>query len=235
MGAKGILPEEEIGFIVEKAREGGALVSNRATPDGGSEPYEINSTWWSAINNNPRGKDIDLQVRRYLASRSIALSLKGVPGLYIHGVLGSENDYGAFKASGVKRDLNRGIIDARDVEEALCDPQSKLSLMYRYGIKQIRSRRLEEAFHPQGSQRVLMLSSKVFAVLRVSPEGSQHVLAITGVTGESVGIEVRLKDLNVSQCRWRDLLGGGEWTAREEVLHLVVEPYGVLWLKPLGQ
>ncbi|MDT8273379.1 MAG: sugar phosphorylase, partial [Desulfomonilia bacterium] len=232
MGVRGLLPEEDLQYIVETAQERGALISHKATPEGTEEPYEVNSTWWSAINPDEGDEPLDLQVRRYLASRSIALVLRGVPGIYIHGALGTSNDYAAFEASGVKRDVNRGVIDAEDVEEELLDPDSKLSLLFRYGIDQIRARRQERAFHPQGSQRILMLSPGVFAVLRGSPEGDEHILAVTGVTGEAFEIQVSLKDLGVDQTRWKDLLSDSEWNAEEGILSLTIRPYGVVWLKP---
>ena len=234
MGVKGILPEEDISYIVETARQRGALISYKMASDRKKEPYEINSTWWSAVNPGGDEEGLDLQVRRYLASRSIALVLQGVPGIYIHGALGSTNDHGAFEASGVKRDVNRGIIDTRDVEEALQDPGSKLSLLRMYGIGQVRARRQERSFHPRGGQRVLMLSTKVFAVFRSSPGGDEHILAITGVTGQTIEIGVRLKDLGVDRTQWKDLLSGRQWTTKGGILSLTIEPYGVVWLKPFG-
>lgn len=232
MGVKGILPEEDIRYIVETARQRGGLVSCKMTPDRTEEPYEINSTWWSAVTPDTNEESLDLKVRRYLASRSIALVLQGVPGIYIHGALGSTNDRSAFEVSGIKRDVNRGVIDARDVEKALQDPGSKLSLLYGHGNVQIRVRRQERAFHPRGSQRVLMLSPKVFAVLRGSPGGGEHILAVTGVTGQTVEVCVRLKDLGSGRAHWKDLLSGRQWTAAGGVLSLTIEPYGIVWLKP---
>ena len=79
MGVKGILPREDIDFIVQNAKERGGLISYKMTADRTEEPYEINSTWWSAINGDNCEEDITLQVKRYSASRSIALVLQGVP------------------------------------------------------------------------------------------------------------------------------------------------------------
>ena len=56
--------------LVERAREHGAYISNKATHDG-EEPYEINTTWWSAINQDGSDEPLALQVKRYVASRSI--------------------------------------------------------------------------------------------------------------------------------------------------------------------
>lgn len=131
-GARGIPPGKELDFLVEQARSRGARVSYKSTQEGGREPYEINSTWWSALNPDSEGEGIGLQIERYLASRAVALVLRGVPGISIHGALGTENDYGAAKASGVNRDLNRGIIEEEErAAEELRDRGSKLSLLFR--------------------------------------------------------------------------------------------------------
>jgi sucrose phosphorylase len=67
MGVKGILSKEDIALIIERAKEHGAYISYKAT-EHGEEPYEINTTWWSAINRDDSGEDIAFQVKRYIAS-----------------------------------------------------------------------------------------------------------------------------------------------------------------------
>jgi len=84
MAVKNILPEDEIDLIVEIATERGGLVSYKTGKDGQEEPYEINITWFSALNQVESDEDPVLQVKRFVASRLIALVLKGVPGIYLH-------------------------------------------------------------------------------------------------------------------------------------------------------
>jgi len=230
-GARGFLPPKDIQFIVERARKKGAFVSNKTTEDGTEEPYEINTTWWSALNPETEEESLELQISRYLASQAIALVLRGVPGIYIHGALGTANDYGAAKASGVNRDLNRGIIDAREVEKALEDPASKLFLLSSRVREQILIRQREKSFHPRGAQKVLHLSPRVFVLLRTSPEGDESILTITGVTGETVGLKVPLDKIGQNRCLYKDLLSGRKYQAVEDALQLALPPYGRIWLK----
>ncbi|NCO52201.1 MAG: sugar phosphorylase, partial [Deltaproteobacteria bacterium] len=75
-GARGFLPPKDIQFIVERARKKGAFVSNKTTEDGAEEPYEINTTWWSALNPETEEESLELQISRYLASQAIALVLR---------------------------------------------------------------------------------------------------------------------------------------------------------------
>ncbi len=171
MGVKEILPPEEIAHIIRRAGENGAYVSYKMTAEKTEEPYEINTTWWSALNGDRNRERMDLQVRRYLASRSIALVLQGVPGIYVHGAVGSANDHELVRRTGVKRDVNRAVIDMRQIGGCLMQPESKQALLARHWPALNLTRTRERAFHPQGAQRVLSVSPRVFAVLRTSPKG----------------------------------------------------------------
>ncbi|MFH1933084.1 MAG: alpha-amylase family glycosyl hydrolase [Pseudomonadota bacterium] len=232
MGVKEILPGEEIEFIIQTAKERGGYISYKMREDKTEEPYEINTTWWSAINDDNAREDLTLQVRRYLASRSISLVLKGVPGIYIHGAIGTANDHERVRKTGVKRDVNRGVIDARTVEEDLRNPNSKIYLLRNYGSRINLIRTQNRAFHPRGKQKVFELSPHAFVVLRTSPEGDDHVLALTNVTGKELQLEISLKALGVDERLWVDLIGEKHWEVVGSRLQVVLRPYDVAWLKP---
>ncbi|MBW1836948.1 MAG: sugar phosphorylase [Deltaproteobacteria bacterium] len=235
MGVKGILSKTEIDFIIDSAKERGAYISYKMTEHKTEEPYEINTTWWSAINRDDSDEDIGLQVRRYIASRSIALVLKGVPGVYTHGVVALPNDHELVKKTGVKRDVNRGMIDPDLLAEELKDPESKRSQLGRIGSRINLPRTGNRAFHPQGEQRVLNVAPDVFTVLRISPEGNRHVLTMTNVTDRATGIEIPLAGLGVKETRWRDLVSQKEWMAVEDTLSIAFASYDVIWLVPAGE
>jgi sucrose phosphorylase len=233
MGVKEILPGEEIEFIIQTAKERGGYISYKMREDKTEEPYEINTTWWSAINDDNAREDLTLQVRRYLASRSISLVLKGVPAIYVHGAIGTTNDHERVRETGVKRDVNRGLIEARTVEEDLSNPKSKISLLRNYGSRINLIRTQNRAFHPSGRQDVFELSPHAFAVLRTSPEGDDHVLALTNVTGKELQLHISLKELGVDGKLWLDLIGEKHWKAEGgSRLQVVLRPYDVAWLKP---
>ncbi len=232
MGVKGILSKEDIDFIIQNAKEHGALISYKMTEDLSEEPYEINSTWWSAVNDDDSDEDLSLQVRRFVASRSIGLVLQGVPAVYAHGAIGTPNDHELVNKTKHNRDINRGVIDSTAAPEALKDPNSKLSLLRRHAGKLSLTRTGHRAFHPHGDQRVLMISSDVFTVLRTSPEKDQHILAMTNVTNRACNIEVSLSELGIEEKRWYDLVSEKEWKAEGDSLLITLQPYDVVWLKP---
>ncbi|MBW2094338.1 MAG: sugar phosphorylase, partial [Deltaproteobacteria bacterium] len=191
MGVKNILSTSEIEFIIKKAQEHGGLISYKAGANGRQEPYEINMTWFSALNKEDEN-DIAFQVRRFVASRIIGLVLRGVPGIYLHSLIGTKNDIESVLVSHANRDINRTVIDDRAITDALKDPLSKISRINRELGRLITIRTRQPAFHPNGEQRVLMLSDQLFSVLRSSPDGQQHLLALVNVTTRACHLELSL-------------------------------------------
>jgi len=232
MGAKEILSREDIAFIIETASDRGAYISYKMTENRTEEPYEINTTWWSAINGDNNQEEMTRQVKRYVASRSIALVIQGVPAIYVHGALGTINDHQRVEETGVKRDVNRGVIVSEVVERGFHDAHSRLALIRQYSSRLYLIRTRQRAFHPRGSQRVLELSPDVFAVLRCSPEENEHILAVTNVTGRTAHLHVSLDAIGIQERGWRDLVSETGWEAHGDTLEITMEPYEVMWLKP---
>ncbi len=81
--AEGLLTAEEVGRLVETALAHGGQVSYKANADGSRSPYELNITWYDAL-NDPARPAAALDVARFLASQAIMLALAGVPGIYVH-------------------------------------------------------------------------------------------------------------------------------------------------------
>ena len=234
MGVKGILEQEDIDFIIEKAREHGGLVSFKTGKDGGEEPYEINITWYSAL-NNPREaakEDEAFQVRRFVASRIVALIIQGVPGVYLHSMIGTRNDIEAVMSSHASRDINRRVIDEKLINQALEDPLSKVSRISRELGRLLNIRTGERAFHPASDQIVLDLAPQIFSVLRTTSEKDRKVLAMVNVSSKPVKLDIPLAELGLDHEFWFDLVSEMEWAADEGVLHLSFLPYDVIWLTP---
>lgn len=234
-GVAHILPAEEIGFLIQCARQHGAFISYRGGEAGGAVPYEINCTWYSALNLDNSGEERAFQVKRFVASRSIALALRGVPGIYFHGLIGSRNDVQLALRSEAKRDVNRATVDASLLMKNLAEPGSKLHHISDQLGRILEARVHHQAFHPNGEQNVLMLSRSVFAVLRTSPQGDEHILAVTNVSGTPCELEIPTDALGLAETNWYDLVAGRGWTAREHQLVLKLQPYDVFWLTPFSE
>ena len=235
-GVKNILSKQEINAMIQKAtEEHKAFVSYKTGEDGNDEPYEINTTWFGALNSKDSGEELDLQVKRFVASRCTALVLRGVPAIYFHGMIGTGNDSDVVKKTGVKRDINRTVIDEKDLNKAFEDPESKLSLIRNRFRKIAYIRVNERAFHPNGEQKVLTISPAVFSVLRISPDGNERILTLTNVTGKICDLEIKTSRLGTEENKWYDLINRKEYVPETHELALTLQPYDVVWLKALGR
>jgi len=228
---KDILSPQEIEMLALRAMEHGGYISYKDNGDGTSCPYEINITWYSAMNREDAGETDDFQIKRFLASRSIALVMMGVPGIYLHSFLGSKNDADAVLAERETRSINRKVIDAMSLRAALYDPQSTTYKVSTLFGDMIRQRVKELAFHPNAPQKILNLGDEVFAVLRIPQDDRDAVLAITNVTSHPVALRLDPNRTGIRGRAFRDVLSNRVMDAPDGFLQLSMEPYEVLWLK----
>lgn len=242
MGVKNILKSKDIDYLIDRAREHGAFVSYRSGA-GGDEPYEINTTWFSALNLDSTNESLEIQIKRFVASRSIALVLKGVPGIYLHGLIGTTNDVDTVIKTKSKRDINRQIISETALHQELQLPNSKLTRLTRALGKLLENRVRQKAFHPQGTQQILDLSPQCFVVLRISRDRTEHILTITNVSHKTCQLEIPVDELQLHDYQsmsvstlennyWYDLIGNRGWRVQQQQICLVLNPYDVVWLVP---
>jgi sucrose phosphorylase len=232
MAVKNILKNDQIDFIIKNAQEHGGFISYKTGDDGDEVPYEINITWFSALNFENGADDIAFQVKRFVASRVIAMALAGVPGIYLHSLIGTRNDIEAVMVTNSKRDINRRVISYNAITCALEDPLSKISRINRELGRLITIRTKQKAFHPNGAQTILMVKSEIFSVLREAPDGSQRILTLTNVSNRVCQIEIPLLELGTNAVEWFDLVSRMEWLADNGKLYLTIQPYDVIWLTP---
>ncbi len=226
---EGLLQSEEIQNLVQNTLTHGGQVSYRSNPDGSQSAYELNITWYDAV-NDPTRPEPELDVRRFLASQAIMLSLAGMPGIYIHSLLGSRNCINCSAETGRARSINRETFILEKLERELADPNSLKSRVLTGYRQLLLVRRQLPAFHPAAQQRVLRLSSGVFATLRIA-EDRTEMLCITNVTAKSLELEIELSDCELmGNTEWMDLLTGKTFSARG-LLRLELVPYQCCWLK----
>jgi sucrose phosphorylase len=233
LGARGLLSEAEIEQMARRVEEHGGLVSYRTEGDGSRSPYELNITWYSALNREDSGEEPALQVARFVASRSIALALAGVPGIYLPSLFGSKNDIEAVRAGEGARAINRDTIDVPALVDRLRDRDSWVSTVARRFGRLIRARIASPAFHPNAGQRVLAGHPHVFAVLRRAGDGAS-VLAVTNVSDREQTFSCPREDLGTGARAWQDLVSRRPVEATPDGIEVILEPYGVLWLEPCG-
>ena len=223
---KEILSESEINYMVLKVIENGGFISYRLNENGEETPYELNITWYSALNGDSESEDIG--VKKFIASRAIALSMVGVPGVYIHGLLGSKNDAEAVLREKHTRSINRKVYDIQEIKSILNDKNSLACKILNRLTKLLTLRKQSEPFNPSSEQKVIDIDKRIFTVLRWDNRTMESILSVVNVSNKSFGVdfsEVRElfeNDENV------DLISNKKISFLEKYN---IEPFEILWIK----
>ena len=228
--AEGLLSPDQIQALVQRTLDHGGQVSYKTNLDGSRSVYELNITLYDWL-NNPQEPVIDVDVRRFIASQVILLSLTGVPGIYVHSLFGSRNCQRCVQETGRARSINREKFRKMELERALADPQYREARVFSAYRSWLLARRDHPAFHPHGKQRLLALHEQVFALLRESPAGDEQIICLVNVSPDLQSVEVNAEQYQLVEGEvWRDLIGGDKFHAREGRLRLTIEAYQSLWL-----
>jgi len=233
LGARGILPDEEIDRLCRHTEERGGKVSMRADGEIGQSPYELNITWFSALDGR-EDEPVERTIDRFLASRAVALVLRGVPGIYLPGFFGSRNDLEAVLREGSARAINRPALEESKLLATFSDLGSVHARIARGFIDLLELRAADAAFHPAAPQEVFDLDPRVFAVLRVARDGSSRVLVLINVSSDRVSVHVPLLESGMEGAVV-DLVEGRRYgEPASGRLKLRLEPYAVVWLTAGG-
>ncbi len=232
MAIKDILTDEETKFIIQRAREHGGYISYKTDKDGNEIPYEINITWFSALNREDGTGHLERQIKKFIASRAIALVLRGIPGIYLHSFFGTKIDADAACCPISKREVNRTEIDYNKIIEALEDPNTLTSKIIHKLNALITIRTKQCAFHPNGAQDILIIQPEIFAVLRTSPDKSQHILSLINVTSDDIQVTIPKSRVNIFKQKWYDLISQDMHSYKNDNIILTLKPYDVVWLEP---
>ncbi|WP_432695963.1 sugar phosphorylase [Marinobacterium sp. YM272] len=223
---EGLLSEYDVNQLVRTLEGFGAKVSWRTLATGQMRPYEINVALFDAMRGTQAGED-EFQVERFLCAHSIMLAMEGIPALYIHSFLGTENDYRRVELSQHNRAINRHQWDADLLEAQLDDETSHHARVLNSLKVLIALRRKQRAFHPNASQYSLQLGDEIVALWRQSIDRSQHIFAINNITNRPQ--QVSLASVNLPNAtHWTDLIGGEVYTDRCATICLA--PYQSIWL-----
>jgi glycosidase len=211
LAAKQILSEEAFEGLLKLTKTHGGLVSSRSTKSG-EQPYELNISYFDAI-NDPNAPDDPFSVKRFMASQAIMLTLKGVPGVYMHSLLGSQNNLAAVKETGISRMINREKLQADRLEASLSDARSIRHQVLSSFLHLLNVRKQIRAFHPSGTWQVLDSDRRLLIVSR-SFRG-ENIRVVINVSGDQLSLH-EYRGL-------RDRLTGKSFDGK-------VESYGVYFL-----
>ncbi len=219
--ARGILTNEEIDSLVDKALEHGGLVSFKHNADGTQSPYEMNINYFDALKSKPewRLEPLSLQVDRFIAAQAIMLSLLGVPGIYFHSLFGSRGWIEGVKQTGRNRTINREKLQFDELQNELADESSLRSNVFTRYRQLLKARSSTSAFHPHGTQKILNVHPSVFAIERISPDKKIHVVCLNNVSADEINFTTNYESAT-------DLFTGQSLQAAK----ITLGPYQILWI-----
>ncbi len=214
---QGIVPQEEINLLANKAIEHGGFVSYKDNGDGTKSPYELNCNYMNLLTQ--AGEETELRVQRFLLSQSVMLCMPGVPGIYYHSLLGSENERDAALESGINRRINRAKLQYDELEQELGGTKSVRKMVFDQYSNMLEKRAEELLFHPAANANYSM-SGKVLCIER--SQGDKILYALHNFSNQHLSIKSMADDV-------RDLLNDAEISENNWSL----KPFGFLWLKKL--
>lgn len=210
---EGILDQTECETIVERVLQNQGKVSYKSNPDGSQTIYELNINYGDALRSS---EDADqLAAKKLIAAHNILLSLVGVPAIYYHSIFGSRGDLQGVEESGINRRINRQKIETKQLATEL-NTDSYRKTVYEGITELLKERQNHEAFSPYGEQEVLHFDDQVFALKRMAKNGTE-IISLTNVAGTKKTIE--------------GLNGVDVLTQTEVNNNLILEPYGIAWIK----
>lgn len=224
--AEGLLTDLELNTLVNTMQTFGGRVSWRTSDTGEQKAYEINIALYDALKGTTKGED-KWGLERFICAHAVMFGLEGIPGIYIHSFLATQNDYEKLKNTHHNRAINRHRWDYQLLQEQLDSNFSTHSKVLNRMLALIDIRTKQPAFHPNATQYVLHLGLQLFGFWRQSLNRKQSIFCISNISDEKV--ELRLNELNlIVTDNWFDLISGThiEDTATE----LELMPYQTVWL-----
>lgn len=222
----GLLSPAERDQMLETLKSFGGRISLRTGPDGAARPYEVNISLIDALAGTMDGRD-EYQIDRFICAHAIVLALEGIPGVYIHSLLGTPNDHQGLARTGQYRSINRRTWEHEELTELLSDPESQQSIVLKRLSELIEVRRQQQAFHPNAVQFTLQLGLQTFGIWRQSMDRRQDIFCISNISREHQSLELANINL-ISTDNWRDLIGGAAIEDGQTTIEL--RPYQTIWL-----
>jgi sucrose phosphorylase len=223
-----LLSPSEIQTLVQQTLAHGGRVSYKINSDGIQTAYELNITWFDAL-NHPVEEPTEVSIARFLASQAIMLCMAGVPGIYIHSLFGSRNCYQCVQETGRERSINREKFRYQTIKAELENQNNLKAKVFNGYSHLLHVRRQQKAFNPMAEQDILQICSSVFCVLRTALDG-ERILCLVNVTDQICHLEIDSKQIGESMSdEWTDLLSKDVYPA-SEILQVSLHPFQSRWL-----
>ena len=182
---QGIVDDQAISDLAEIATAHGGFVSMRDNGDGTQSPYEINCNYFDFATDPQSGAD--LRVQRFLLTQSVMLTMPGVPGIYYHSLIGSQNDRPGAIESGIKRRINREKLDLNQLHKELDEVGTIRHEVFSRYTRMLSARAQHVAFDPYGVAKYHQ-DGAVFVITRMA--GGERMMALHNFSDQSVKVDI---------------------------------------------
>ncbi len=227
---KGILTDNDIEQLETEVIKRDGLISYKKNQDNSESPYELNISYLDALSLTNEKYGSKNHIARFILAHAIMMSMVGLPGLYIHSLLGTKSWHEGVERTGQKRTINRKKFDYEKIKEELTDEDSITKRVYHGMSVLLQTRAKSSAFHPHGAQLIIDLGKSIFALLRISQSGNDIVLCLHNISSSSVEVNIDPQAAGLAGNNWRDLFS-------EKVIDLntnlefTMDAYQVAWFK----
>lgn len=189
---EGILNEEEKKVLLDNTLKNGGAISYKNNSDGSKSPYELNINYQDAL-ASPDESD-EIRINKFLAAETILLSMQGLPGIYVHSLIGSRNDYYGKEISGIPRRINREKININYLEKELNNSTNRKKIFDEI-LRRLKIRGEHKEFAPDSKQKILSLDKRVFALERISKD--KKITVLVNVSSYEVQLDIENKGLDI--------------------------------------
>lgn len=211
----GILNDYDLKVLMNAAEVNGGRISYRSNSSGTDSPYEINCNYFSLLKG--QNKDSEIGFKRMILAHAILLTMPGVPAIYFHSLVGSENDLEALSRGEANRAVNREKLNYTDLKVKLDDPSS-LNHKILNEIKSLISLRSEHSlFHPLAHFHFDMINKHVLVIKRTMEDSPQQLTAYFNLSAAEQTVEIDRPGKDIK--RDQTIQGDQQLT-----------PYGFIWL-----
>jgi sucrose phosphorylase len=224
--AEGLLSDEELNTLAETMQNFGGKVSWRTGENGAQKAYEMNIALFDALQGTTQGSD-EFGIERFVCAHAIMLGLEGIPGIYIHSLLATTNDYDKVESTQHNRSINRHQWDYEKLQTQLTDPNTAHAIVFKSLNQLISTRTAQAAFHPNATQFTLHLGLQLFGFWRQSPDRRQSIFCISNITDTVIDLPISELNLIITES-WKDLISGQEIDDLTQTIPL--SPYQTVWI-----
>ena len=223
---EGLLQEQEVNLLVDTMQQFGGRISWRSGENGKQKPYEMNISLFDALQGTTQGPD-KWNIERFVCAHTVMLGMEGIPGIYIHSLVGTHNDYEKVKHTQHNRSINRHRWDYESLTSELADTSSHHHKVHSELTRLIDIRKAQPAFHPNATQFILHLGLQLFGYWRQSLDRKQSIFCVSNISDKPQTLP--LSELNlVLTDTWTDLLSQTQYSDLQA--DVTLQPYQSIWL-----